>query len=68
MVENERTGKTTAQLIVSDDEHPVVKLEPGMRLDVVATKLVTPELGEAKGIAARLCGGTSTCLAIVDVS
>ncbi len=54
-------------LIQSDDKEPTVKLKPGMRFEVRHTTVVDAELKEAKKLAARLCGGTSTCLALVEV-
>lgn len=54
-------------LIVSDEKTPAVKLQPGMKLDVVSVSLVQPTLKAARARAARLCGGTDTCLALVEV-
>jgi len=54
-------------LIVSDEKKPAVKLQPGMKLDVVSVSLVEPTLKAARARAARLCGGTDTCLAVVEV-
>ncbi len=54
-------------LVVSDEKKPSVKLEPGMKLDVVSVSLVAPTLKAARARAARLCGGTNTCLAVVEV-
>ncbi|MCI4679051.1 hypothetical protein K9U39_17665 [Rhodoblastus acidophilus] len=66
---NSKPDKPTpkAHLIVSDDAEPAVKLKPGMRFEVVATTIVDVELKEAGKIAARLCGGTTTCLALVEI-
>jgi hypothetical protein len=58
---------TKAHLIVSDDAEPAVKLKPGMRFEVVATTVVDAELKASSKVAARLCGGTNTCLALVEV-
>jgi hypothetical protein len=55
------------RLIVSDEKSPAVELKAGMKLDVVAVTLIEPTLKKSKAVAARLCGGTSTCLALVDV-
>lgn len=54
-------------LIVSDDKKPSVMVKAGMKLDVVAVSLVTPDLKRAKPIAARLCGGSDTCLALIEL-
>jgi hypothetical protein len=55
------------QVIVSDDAEPSLKLRPGMRFEVRATTVVDVELKQVKKVAARLCGGTSTCLALVEL-
>jgi hypothetical protein len=59
--------KTTVQFIVSKDKAPRVPLKPGMRLDVVSTVLLGPDLKRAKALGARLCGGSGTCMALVDL-
>jgi hypothetical protein len=56
-----------AHLIVSDDAEPAVKLKSGMRFEVYATTVVDTELKASGKVAARLCGGTSTCLALVEI-
>lgn len=55
------------KLIVSDDPRPAVSLKPGQKLQVTAVSVVTPDLKKCGPIAARLCGGTSTCLALVEL-
>lgn len=60
-------SKKKLKLIVSDDKKPSVKLDAGMRLDVVSVSLVEPTLKPSRARAARLCGGTDTCLALVEV-
>jgi hypothetical protein len=57
-------GKHT--LIASDQKSPKIALRPGMKLQVVSIKLADPTLKAAKPIAARLCGGTNTCIALVE--
>jgi hypothetical protein len=54
-------------LVQSEEKSPAVSLKPGMQFDVVAVRLVDAQLGRAKKLAARLCGGSSTCLALIDV-
>jgi len=61
------TGRSRQTLVVSDDKNPSVALKPGTRLDVVSVALVGPNLKKPAKLAARLCGGTSTCLALVEV-
>lgn len=53
--------------IVSNEKNPKVSLKPGMKLNVVSVKLANPSLKAPKAVAARLCGGTTTCLALIDV-
>jgi hypothetical protein len=62
-------GKTSRKLnlIVSDQKNPVGIAKPGTRLEVVGVTLAGPKGPAKKRIAARLCGGTSTCIALVDV-
>lgn len=56
------------QLVVSDDEVPTVRLKPGMKVQVETVQLIGDNLDEQlKKIGARLCGGSGTCLAIVDI-
>jgi hypothetical protein len=55
------------QLIVSDEPKPAVTLEPGMRFEVISVPLVGPSLRPESAAGARLCGGTSTCLALVQI-
>ena len=62
-----RKAASTSRFIVSDEKAPSVQLKPGMRLDVQVVKLLDPQLRPSRTIGARLCGGTSTCLALVDV-
>jgi hypothetical protein len=38
-----------------------------MKLHVTAVQLVEPTLKASKKIAARLCGGSGTCLALIEV-
>jgi hypothetical protein len=61
------TGRKAASFIVSNSRNPSVKLRPGMKLDVQSVKLLNPQLGAAKALGARLCGGSGTCIALIDV-
>lgn len=63
-----RKRSATAHLVVSDDSAPKLPLRAGMKFEVHATTLVEPTLkGSSKKLAARLCGGTSTCIALVKL-
>jgi len=61
------TKQPLVHLVASDETSPPLKLKPGMRFEVRASTIVDTELKPAKGVAARLCGGTDTCLALVEV-
>ena len=55
------------KLIVSDDSSPAVNLKAGQKLQVIGVSVVTTDLKKGGPIAARLCGGTNTCLALVEL-
>jgi hypothetical protein len=55
------------KLIVSEDLEPSVTLKPGMRFEVVSVPIVDPRLALSKAIGSRLCGGSGTCLAIIEI-
>jgi hypothetical protein len=59
--------KETIHLIVSDEENPKLEHKHGAPAKVVSVSLVDPKLAKAHVTAARLCGGTSTCLALHEV-
>jgi hypothetical protein len=59
--------KSVTTLVVSDDKQPKVALKPGMKLEVVAVSLVDSQFKKSSLKAARLCGGTSTCVAVIEV-
>jgi hypothetical protein len=61
------THKPTVHLIESEEANPAVRLQHGMRFEVKATRIVDVSLKPSQKIAARLCGGTSTCLALVEI-
>jgi|HubBroStandDraft_6_1064221.scaffolds.fasta_scaffold00139_19 hypothetical protein len=55
-------------LIVSEDKKPLGSVKVGQKLQVVAVSLSGGKAGSVKkAIGARLCGGSGTCLALVDV-
>ena len=57
----------TMKLIVAKQKNPKVVLKPGMKLRVVSVSMAGPDLKKPKKLAARLCGGTNTCIALVDI-
>jgi hypothetical protein len=73
----ENTGKRTqrarraavGRLIVTNQTAPDVRLalKPGLKLDVISLTVVGPDLKTPKSLGARLCGGSSTCLALVEL-
>ena len=60
-------SKSAMTMIVSNEKKPKIDLKPGMKLDVVSVSLIDPQLKKLRPGAARLCGGTTTCLALVDL-
>lgn len=57
----------TVHLIESEDSAPTIQLKAGMRFEVRTTRIVDTSLRPSQKVAARLCGGTSTCLALVEL-
>lgn len=53
------------RLIASEEKQPRIALKKGMQFEVVEVSLVDTSLKALRRPAARLCGGTSTCLALV---
>ncbi len=54
-------------LIASNEKRPKVALKAGMRVEVTSVRIVDPDLLRSPKIAARLCGGSGTCIALIDV-
>jgi hypothetical protein len=55
-------------LIVSEDKKPLGSVKVGQKLQVVAVSLTGGKAASVKkAIGARLCGGSGTCLAVVDI-
>ena len=52
-------------LVVSDDATPRIKAVAGTRIEAQTVSLIDPVTGDPAKIAARLCGGTNTCLALM---
>jgi len=65
MATRKRTRKL--KLILSESKRPKVKLKKGQRLKVVAVTILAPTLKKPRRRAARLCGGTDTCMAMVEI-
>ena len=59
--------KCKVSLIISDDKEPKVKVKDGMKIEVAVVSIVDESFKEPTKIAARLCGGTNTCMAIIEV-
>ncbi len=62
-----RKARATVNLIVSERKVPKVELRPGMRFEVNTVRVVDERLTKPISVGARLCGGTSTCLALIDL-
>lgn len=68
MAKTKTTDSTVnLRLITSDEKNPKVGLKAGMKLQVIGVSLVDSQLKKAKVGASRLCGGTSTCVALVEL-
>jgi len=63
------TRSSGHKLIVSDATAPsvAIPLKEGMKFEIVSVTTVNDKLAPAK-VGARLCGGSGTCLAIVDIA
>jgi hypothetical protein len=53
------------ELIVSREKRPQVEVAAGQKLSVVAVSFRGPVENIAATIGATLCGGTSTCIALI---
>ncbi|TWU43657.1 hypothetical protein Poly51_62360 [Rubripirellula tenax] len=63
--ESKAEVKTTIRLVESDESNPRITAEPGTKIEVIGVELVSGKTQKPLKMAARLCGGTSTCLALV---
>jgi len=54
-------------IVESDLTSPSIKLKPGMKVEVQKVKLIGENGIKPKPIAARLCGGSGTCLALIEL-
>lgn len=61
------TQRAAVNLVLSEDKVPRIELKPGMRFEVASVAVVDEKLTRKTGVGARLCGGTSTCLALIDL-
>lgn len=57
----------TIHLIVSDESEPTIKVKAGAKFEVHSVKVVDAAFKPSDKVAARLCGGTSTCIALLKV-
>jgi len=67
VAKDDQLRENTIHLIESEESEPAVKLKAGYRFEVRAVAIVDPELRPSEKVAARLCGGTTTCLALVEL-
>ena len=54
-------------LIASTEKEPSVNVKPGQKLRVTAVVLQGADVEKIQKSGARLCGGTTTCLALIDI-
>jgi hypothetical protein len=66
MAKKKSSGKRVA-LIASSATNPAVKVKAGMKLRVSSVSVVDPAGRRLRPVGSRLCGGTTTCLALVDL-
>ncbi|HFE48736.1 MAG TPA: hypothetical protein ENJ21_05410 [Chromatiaceae bacterium] len=62
-----KKARAAVNLIVSERKVPKVELRPGMRFEVTAVTVVDERLTKPITVGARLCGGSGTCLALIDL-
>lgn len=65
--EKNNPKKQSMKLIASDEKYPNAILKAGMKFKVETIEIVDATLKPIRKGAARLCGGTSTCLALIDI-
>jgi hypothetical protein len=58
--------KRSMRLLQTSEKEPKIALRPGMRVEIVEVSIVDEQL-RPKKVAARLCGGTTTCLALIEI-
>ena len=56
-----------SHLIVSDDTNPPIAFTPGKKYQVVTVDVADPKLAQMQKVGSRLCGGTSTCIAVFEI-
>ena len=68
-MKSKKQSRNKVKLVLHNDENPMVRLEPGMKIRVETVDLIGSDLDleKLKKVGARLCGGTSYCLALVDI-
>jgi len=54
-------------LLASDSKNPIGTSKPGTKLQVVSVALAGHSAAKRQKIGARLCGGTSTCIAVIEL-
>lgn len=59
--------RSKVTLLASNDKQPAVKVKPGQLLRVTSVVLQGPDAAKIKKVGARLCGGSGTCLALLDI-
>lgn len=58
----------TISLVISDETEPKIFSKTGTKLETISVQLIDPSGELAVPVAkAALCGGTSTCVAILEV-
>lgn len=55
------------RLLVTDEQEPTIKIKSGMKFEVTSIPLIDASSGDPTKVAARLCGGTSYCIALTEL-
>ena len=68
MAKKKSRGKRgSIALVASSAKNPAVKVKPGMKLRVSSVSVVNPAGQRLRPVGSRLCGGTTTCVALVSL-
>jgi hypothetical protein len=60
--------ETKGYIIVTDEKKPELERpRGGKRYKTVSVQVTDPTLKPAKAVGARLCGGTDSCVALIEV-
>lgn len=64
---SKRTPKSKITLIQSDSATPAIKVRAGTKIRVEKVSIARPDGSKPQKMAARLCSGGGTCLALITL-